>query len=242
MDDSLTRALVAAGRAFVDSLERDIAPLTDEGSKEVLAGSAASMLEVLRSIARINVEQGRGANTDEVRDIARRAGMDPRGIAGYHSANLLEKRSDGRWLRSDGRDRLERLLQHSGVGPHKAEQVDPGDEEPLGRRPRFLLGFGIEGDEGPEIVKRSSKTAAPDHPVASSLAFQARPPERTQTAVLASARPRTLGLGGLTWNGHDDPIGLLGRRPGESARESWRLLPLRGWSNAKEIPLPPRGA
>src|SRR5579863_6895140 len=28
----------------------------------------------------------------------------------------------------------------------------------------------------------------------------------------------------------------------ESARESWRLLPLRGWSNAKEIPLPPRGA
>jgi len=28
----------------------------------------------------------------------------------------------------------------------------------------------------------------------------------------------------------------------ESARESWRLLPLRGWSNAKEIPLPPGGA
>ena len=29
---------------------------------------------------------------------------------------------------------------------------------------------------------------------------------------------------------------------GESARESWRLLPLRGWSNAKEIPVSPRGA
>lgn len=28
----------------------------------------------------------------------------------------------------------------------------------------------------------------------------------------------------------------------ESARESWRLLPLRGWSNAKKIPLPARGA
>ena len=28
----------------------------------------------------------------------------------------------------------------------------------------------------------------------------------------------------------------------ESARESWRLLPLRGWSNAKEIPVSPRGA
>ena len=29
---------------------------------------------------------------------------------------------------------------------------------------------------------------------------------------------------------------------GESARESWRLLPLRGWSNAKKIPVPTRGA
>jgi len=28
----------------------------------------------------------------------------------------------------------------------------------------------------------------------------------------------------------------------ESARESWRLLPLRGWSNAKKIPLSARGA
>ena len=31
-------------------------------------------------------------------------------------------------------------------------------------------------------------------------------------------------------------------RPSESARESWRLLPLRGWSNAKKIPLSARGA
>jgi hypothetical protein len=27
----------------------------------------------------------------------------------------------------------------------------------------------------------------------------------------------------------------------ESARESWRLLPLRGWSNAKEHPILPGG-
>ena len=33
-----------------------------------------------------------------------------------------------------------------------------------------------------------------------------------------------------------------GKNRVESARESWRLLPLRGWSNAKKIPLSARGA
>ena len=34
----------------------------------------------------------------------------------------------------------------------------------------------------------------------------------------------------------ESPVAL---RPSESARESWRLLPLRGWSNAKKIPATP---
>ena len=40
------------------------------------------MFEVLRLIARINDELGRGASDDEVRAIAQRQGMDPRGLAG----------------------------------------------------------------------------------------------------------------------------------------------------------------
>lgn len=84
-------------------------------SRGGLAGSAVSMFEVLGSIARINDEHGRGASDDEVRVIARRAGMDPRGMAGYHSAGLLEKRADGRWLCPEGRERLGRLEALSGV-------------------------------------------------------------------------------------------------------------------------------
>ena len=123
MDESLKRALAAAARAFAEELERDLPPRPapaaqghgqDRGQGQrqgqgVVPGSAASMFEVLQAIARINDELGRGANDDEVRLIARGAGMDPRGMAGYYSANLLEKRPDGRWLCPDGRERLDRL-------------------------------------------------------------------------------------------------------------------------------------
>jgi hypothetical protein len=43
-------------------------------------------------------------------------------------------------------------------------------------------------------------------------------------------------------NSRDDVSDVTAEVFAESARESWRLLPLRGWSNAKEIPLSPRGA
>jgi hypothetical protein len=109
MDEILMRALAAAARAFADEIEQGLAPRPDETSDGVLAGSAAAMFEVLGSIARINDEQHRGASDEEVRVIARRAGMDPRGMAGYYSARLLEKRRDGRWLSADGRERLARL-------------------------------------------------------------------------------------------------------------------------------------
>ena len=72
--------------------------------------AAASMTEVLGSVARINDELGHGTRDEEMRAIAEAAGMDPRGVAGYYNAGLLEKRSDGtRWILPAGRERLERL-------------------------------------------------------------------------------------------------------------------------------------
>lgn len=106
MDIALKRALVAAARAFADELERGMG----EESGHPVAGSSQSMLEVLRSVAKINDEQTRGASDEEMREIARRAGMDPRGMAGYYAAGLLEMREDGsRWVTPSGRNRMQRL-------------------------------------------------------------------------------------------------------------------------------------
>jgi hypothetical protein len=132
MDELLMRALAAAARAFADEIDQGLAARPDETSGGVLAGSAASMFEVLGSIGRINDEYSRGASDEEVRAIARRAGMDPRGMAGYYSARLLEKRPDGRWVSTDGRERLGRLTALRGVvilGPDQAKR-DPDQREP----------------------------------------------------------------------------------------------------------------
>jgi hypothetical protein len=103
MEITLARALVAAARAFADELERGL----PADSLSPAKGSAQSMHEVLRSVATINESQARGASDEEIRVIARRAGMDPRGMAGYYAASLLEKRSDGtRWVSLAGRERL----------------------------------------------------------------------------------------------------------------------------------------
>jgi hypothetical protein len=96
MDELLLKALAAAARAFADEIEHGLAPrLADSGD------GTESMFEV----------------------IAKRAGMDPRGLAGYYSAGFLEKRADGRWLCQEGRERLARLLAMRGVvilGPNQA--------------------------------------------------------------------------------------------------------------------------
>lgn len=126
------RALAAAARAFADEIDHGLVPRTDEPSDGMLPGTAASMFEVLGSIARINEQHNRGASDEEVRAIARRAGMDPRGLAGYYSARLLEKRPDGRWLSPDGRERLGRLTALRGVvilGPDQAD-TNPDKREP----------------------------------------------------------------------------------------------------------------
>jgi hypothetical protein len=139
MDDVLMRALAAAARAFADEIEQGLgthspgaqghAARSTQTPDGALAGSEASMFEVLGSIARINDDHGRGATDEEVRLVARRAGMDPRGMAGYHSARLLEKRADGRWLSPEGRERLARLLAQRGVvilGPGESRKETPG--------------------------------------------------------------------------------------------------------------------
>lgn len=124
MDATLMRALAAAARAFADEIERDLPADPERGAALPAPGTPQSMLEVLRSVAGINDDLARGANDEEIRQIARRAGLDPRGMAGYYAANLLEKRDDGtRWLCPEGRDRLGRLIALAGV--HVLDVPDP---------------------------------------------------------------------------------------------------------------------
>jgi hypothetical protein len=114
MEITLVRALAAAARAFADEIERGLPADTLLPTK----GSARSMQEVLRSVAAINERQARGATDDEIRAIARRAGKDPRGMAGYYAASLLEKRTDGtRWVSLAGRDRLRTLARVAILDP-----------------------------------------------------------------------------------------------------------------------------
>jgi hypothetical protein len=105
MDETLGRALIAAAHAFAEELERGLTP---QGAG-LLDGSGSAMFEVLGMVRRVNEELHRGANDEEMRAIAQRVGMDPRGLAGYYSAGLLEKRDDGRWLCAEGQERLGRL-------------------------------------------------------------------------------------------------------------------------------------
>jgi SAM-dependent methyltransferase len=128
MEMTLVRALAAAARAFADEIERGL-PQQDQVVPNLppTPGSARSMHEVLRSVAAINERDARGVSDDEIRVIARRAGMDPRGMAGYYAASLLEKHEDGtRWVSQAGRDRLMILSRIPLLGA-------PGRGEPVAR-------------------------------------------------------------------------------------------------------------
>ena len=109
MAGPLLQALVAAARTFADELERGLDADLQPASHRPTPGTAASMTEVLGSVARINDELGHGRGTRRcVRSQRPRAWT--RGVAGYYNAGLLEKRSDGtRWILPAGRERLERL-------------------------------------------------------------------------------------------------------------------------------------
>lgn len=134
------RALAAAARAFAGEIEQGLAARPEETPDGLLAGSAASMFEVLGSIARINDDHGRGASDEEVRVIARRVGMDPRGMAGYYSARLLEKRDGRRWVSAEGRERLERLQALRGV---------------------VILGPGDDSERAPDRIPADTEQAPP---------------------------------------------------------------------------------
>ena len=107
MEQTLTRALAAAARAFADEIERDSSDdHPADSTSQPVAGSRESMIEVLGSVAEINREKYRGATNADMRTVASRAGMDPRGMAGYYNAELLEMRDDGRWITDTGTARL----------------------------------------------------------------------------------------------------------------------------------------
>jgi 2-polyprenyl-3-methyl-5-hydroxy-6-metoxy-1,4-benzoquinol methylase len=127
MEITLARALAAAARAFADEIERSLPADPVAGADPLpTPGSARSMLEVLRSVALINEHTARGATDEEIRAIARRAGMDPRGMAGYYAASLLEKRDDGsRWVSQAGRERLQSLVRLMIMDRSVPAQPDP---------------------------------------------------------------------------------------------------------------------
>src|SRR4051794_18528436 len=72
-------------------------------------GSAESMLVVLSKFA--DTKPGHGLSQREASEVARSAGMDPRGLAGYFAAGLLglDAANDSRWITDAGRERLNRL-------------------------------------------------------------------------------------------------------------------------------------
>jgi hypothetical protein len=132
MEVMLVRALAAAARAFADEIERGLPPDALDASAPPTPGSPRSMFEVLRSVSLINEQQSRGATDDEIRLIARRAGLDPRGMAGYYAANLLEMRDDGtRWVSLAGRERQHVLSRVVLLDAHGA----PPQEPPQPRKP-----------------------------------------------------------------------------------------------------------
>jgi hypothetical protein len=119
MDENFKRALIAAARAFADSLDGlagDGAAAPERNVPRLpVAGSAASMLVVLREVAAINDNEHRGVARKEMSRIAAAAGMDPRGMAGYYTgvAQLLRKDrgKDARWITDTGRARLRGLIE-----------------------------------------------------------------------------------------------------------------------------------
>src|SRR5207244_151442 len=105
--DQFVLALSHGARAFADTIDAAGPSATAGGIPK--AGSAKSMSEVLAEVARINDQEKRGVNRTDIREIAKTAGMDVSGTAGYFHAELLEMKVDGRWITTVGRARLKQL-------------------------------------------------------------------------------------------------------------------------------------
>ena len=111
----LFRALAVGLNAAADNLDEDSGPAAVAvpiGSPR--PGSPESQAIVLSGIEEINREYKRGATIDETRRILADAGLDMRGVAGFHTpvSHQLELRDDGRWITDAGRNRLAHILSH----------------------------------------------------------------------------------------------------------------------------------
>jgi hypothetical protein len=114
MSETLLRAVAKGFRSFAEEVERDYPTAVPEAVQSTAPGQPGSpetMRHVLRAVADINQREHRGVTQSEMSQIARDAGMDPRGTAGYYApdANLLNNRTEGRFITNTGIDRLGRL-------------------------------------------------------------------------------------------------------------------------------------
>ncbi len=122
MDRVMLHALSRAARAFADAVDEALIADEELDVPEEAAGDASSadvpvkgtpesMYVVLNEFAGVNDRERRGVTREEARQIAKMAGMDPRGTAGYYSMipPLLTTKGDGRWITESGRERLRRL-------------------------------------------------------------------------------------------------------------------------------------
>lgn len=115
MDDDMKRALAAGLRAAADALDPPNVERISADKKEAEVipsrGSAASMLKILEEHERV-MSEGKRVTAAERQQLAKDAGIDPRGIAGYFAAGLLARDSTDKTssvLTETGAHRLERL-------------------------------------------------------------------------------------------------------------------------------------
>ena len=113
MDMELAADLVAIWRTALTDTEarlRSKLPQSSGGVPEV--GSAKSMLKVLEAFEVTTKSDGK--TQVQAAQIAKSAGMDPRGMAGYYAAGLLkaDSNANSRWISDLGKQRLE-LLRNS---------------------------------------------------------------------------------------------------------------------------------
>ena len=120
----LLRALVAAARTFADELERGLDADLQPALHRPTPGSAASMTEVLGSVARINDELGHGARDEEMRAIAEAAGMDPR------RSGVLQRRT--------ARETIGRHAVDPSSGPRTTRATGSPSEYPSSRKRRVI--------------------------------------------------------------------------------------------------------
>ena len=134
--NALLLALARSARAFADSIEAGIVPAPLEDSRKVTAGGPVTFdprteppprtanpsgtleeqkmayLTYLGAVRLINKTEDRGANRDEVRKYAMKAGYENgRAVNGFsNGVKNTESRADGRWVTiPDGLDWLEDL-------------------------------------------------------------------------------------------------------------------------------------